>query len=425
MQIRHGTLDNQLHVMVLSLPHLHSVELGLVVRAGPRFENRKTTGLSHFVEHMLFRGTRGVAGRFSLHAEVEGLGSPIGAATGRDYSHFSIVVPPRNLTRAAELFSLIMLHPTFEEIELERQIILEELLGDLDEEGRDVNAENHSRVMLWPGSPLGMNILGTAKTITGFDKDDLHAHFARHYVARNATVYVAGAVSFDDAMALVSKYFKQMAPGNQLEAPIVQETVMGPKVLFLHDDDSQDGLLLSFITPSFRALEHPAMQLLQSVLSDGISSRLQWRLCEQLGMVYDLDAGMDSYFDTGSYDIEISAAPGKITSLTREVLSVLAEVRSGPIQAQELERAKERHRISMEMALDNPTALAAWIATSGLYQDPPTVEESLARVAALSLADLQQVACEVFRPENLAMVVTGRRRERQEVLRMIHERWEA
>jgi predicted Zn-dependent peptidase len=425
MQIARYTLHNGLRLMVLELPHVHSVELGLFVKAGPRFETPDDLGLSHFTEHMLFRGTRSLPGTFGLHAEVERLGSPIQALTSRDYCQYYFSMPPRHLERASELFAEIMMNPSFEDIEVERRIVLEEFLGDLNEDNEDINLENHSRAMLWPGSTLGRNILGTEDNIRRFSRADLFRHHSRYYTASNSLLYFAGAVTLEQAKALALRFFDRLPQGEMLPDNEVRATVHGPQIKFIDHVDSQDHLNLGFVAPAYTAENYPAMVALHNILVEGISSRLQWNLCERLGMVYDLDAGMESFFDTGVFDIDTSAGHGKLVSLVREVLAILQDLRRTPVDARELERAKERYRMVNEFALDNPNYLASWLAGNELYRPTLSPHQHIARMERLTAEELQETARAVFQPAHLALVIVGRqsRTERKQLLKLIDGEW--
>jgi len=425
LQITRHRLSNGMKLLVIDLPHLHSVELGMFVKAGPRFEGMGDLGLSHFTEHMFFRGTRGVAATFALHAEVERLGSPLNALTSRDYSQYYFALPPRHLERGCALFSEIMLHPTFESIDVERQIILEEYLGDLNEHGEDINPENHSRAMLWPDSTLGMNILGTEANIRRFSQEDLFRHHKRHYTGENSVVYFAGACRAEQAVALAEKYFARYPAGEALPTAHDLGQLHGPRYRFINNDDSQDHLSISFLAPSYTAPNYLAMVALQNILAEGMSSRLQWNLCERLGMVYDLDAGLESYFDTGVFDIEASASPDKLVPLFQEIVHILRDLREQPVDPHELEKARERYRMGAEFACDNPSYLATWMASTELYLPVKAPEAYLEQIDRLTASDLQATAREVFHPSRMVAVITGRpgKNERKQLVKLIDGDW--
>ncbi len=419
--VRH-ILDNGLKLIIIELPHLHAIELGVFVKSGPRYETRENNGISHFVEHTLFRGTRSIRNTFELHAEMERLGTPISASTSRDFCQYAFQVPPRNLERAAELFAEIMLEPAFEDIELERRIVLEEFLIDLNEHGEDISLENHSRALMWGDHPLGMNILGTEQNIREFGREDLAAHHERFYTARNSVLYLAGPVSSEQALALARRWFGRMPAGEAISPLPVVSRFRGPRYRLVDHDASQVQLSFSFSAPAYTAQDHPTMLVLERLLTDGMAARIPWTICERLGMSYDIDGGLESYWDTSVFDIDASIGRGKVVALARELLAILEDVRSHPVRADELDRVKQRWHFSRALALDNPGALASWVAATELYQPAPDMDEAAARIDRVTPTHVQAVAQEIFTPRNLAMVVVGRlsRLERQHLLELIN-----
>lgn len=405
--IRH-TLPNGLRVVVLELPHVHTLELGVFVQAGPRFEHKRDQGISHFTEHMLFKGTRNRPGTFRLHAEVERLGTPIQALTGRDHCQYAFTLPPRNLPRALALFADIIAHPSFDGIETERQIILEELLGDRNEAGEDVNLDNHARALLWPEVPVSTPIVGNEANVRRFSQQDLFRHHARHYTGSSMLLYFVGAIRADEALALAEQHFGQLPSGEVLTLPRLKTLQAGPRYRFLDNEDSQDHLTLSFVAPSWQAPEYPALVVLQSILVDGISSRLQWNLCERLGMVYDFDAGMEPLHDGGAFDITASVAHARLPALLAEVFRVLRALREEGVDADELEKALERYRWSLEFALDSPSALASWLMPMELYAPVPSLSVHLERLLAVTRADVHALAQQLFVPSRMAFVMAGK-----------------
>jgi predicted Zn-dependent peptidase len=307
-----------------------------------------------------------------------------------------------------------MLHPTFEGIDVEREIILEELLGDMNERGEDIIPENHSRALIWPGHALGGNILGTEANIRRFSKSDLHRHHRRHYCGSNALLYFSGNITPEEGIALAERHFALYPEGEPLMAAPVEHLPEGPRVHFIKNDDSQDQLHLSFLVPAWNSPDYPAMVAIHQLLVEGISSRLQWNLRERLGMVYDIDAGSEAYFDTGVFDIDASAAPEKLIPLLREILRILDELREQPISQEELEKLKDCHRIGLEFAYDSPGYLASWMGPGTLYdRHPPRPEDSLKRFGALTVEDLQRVACTCFDRSRMVVVCTGKQTQTQ------------
>src|SRR6185503_13851951 len=188
-------LPSGLRLVTVETPHLHTATICLYVRAGSRYETPAENGLSHFVEHMLFRGSSGFPDSLTLNRAIEELGGTLYAETGRDYSLYQIPLAAGDIARGLAIMGDLFSTPAFRDIELERQIILEEILEDLDDRGRNVNVDDLSRAVAWGSHPLGYTITGPLKNVRRFRDADVRRHFARFYGAANMVLCVAGPLS--------------------------------------------------------------------------------------------------------------------------------------------------------------------------------------------------------------------------------------
>src|ERR1700753_2484476 len=188
-------MSNGLRVVTVETPYLHTATVCLYVRAGARYETRESNGLSHFVEHMLFRGSSQFPDSLALNRAIEELGGTLYAETGRDYSLYQIPLQAADIERGLEILGDLFSTPAFRDINLERQIILEEILEDLDDRGRNVNVDDLSRAVAWGAHPLGYTITGPLKNVRRFRDADVRRHFNRFYGAANMVLCVAGPLS--------------------------------------------------------------------------------------------------------------------------------------------------------------------------------------------------------------------------------------
>ncbi|MCW5807740.1 MAG: insulinase family protein, partial [Deltaproteobacteria bacterium] len=199
------TLDNGLAVTTVALPHLHTAVVALFVKVGARFEAPTDNGLSHFTEHMLFRGTERYPTSLALNTAVERLGSTLHAETGRDYTLFQLALEPDHVPAAIELLGELLGRPRFTDIELERALVLEEINEDYDEEGVEINADDIARGLAFEDHPLGQRIIGPRGNVERFDVADVRRHFEAFYGARNANLCVAGPVEHGAIVAAAAR----------------------------------------------------------------------------------------------------------------------------------------------------------------------------------------------------------------------------
>src|SRR5579864_8023638 len=187
-------LHNGLRVVAAPLAQLHRAHVALWVRVGSRFEAPTENGISHFLEHMIYRGTRRVPSAHAVNLAFEALGGSLFASTQVDHGIFSLTLPPESLEEACGLFGEVLSEPAFRDIDIERGIVLEEILEDLDDEGREVDADNLSLALIYGDHPLGFTITGSEAHVRAFDEGMLRAHHGKHYTADNVVVSFSGAV---------------------------------------------------------------------------------------------------------------------------------------------------------------------------------------------------------------------------------------
>jgi predicted Zn-dependent peptidase len=404
---REETLPNGLRTVVIEVPYLHTVSVVMYARVGSRYETPATNGLSHFVEHMLFRGTAQHPTSYALHRAIEELGGTLYAETGRDYSLYQIAVHPESLDGALAVMADLFGHPTFADIDLERQIILEEILEDHDEDGRDINVDDLARLAAWPDHPLGYKITGPLRNVKRFTTADVRRHFARFYGARNMILCLSGAVRARSALPTVRRRFAALRPGRSLRPRPAPTRQRRARFTYVANHGSQSNLQVLF-----RALpeQHPdfvALAALSRILDDGMSTRLHYRICDQRGLAYYCAGALEPLHDTALFEVDAASSHGKLPELVREIFAILTELREAPATAAELTKAKRRYRWDLESARDDPDALAGWFAGTRLFYPPEGLAAKIRRMQAVTLADVQRVAREVLRGDRLTVTVVG------------------
>lgn len=401
----HATLENGLRIIAVDLPHLHTLHLGLHVKVGSRCEDRSTSGLSHFVEHMLYRGTDTYPSSLELGFAFERLGGGLHAETGRSDSLFQTQALPESAEEALALLGELFAAPIFGDIERERALILEEVNDDYDEDGVEINGDDIAHGLLFGESGLGSRILGPPDNIRRFTEADVRAHFQAHYGGKNAILCLAGPIS-DAHMRAAERHLSRLSPG--APAPVAPPPPSsGPYYRFVAQPGAQSAVTALLRAIPDRDPDEVACAALARALDDGMSTRLHYRLCDQLGLAYHLTAGLESYHDAAVLEIAGATAHRKAAPLLRELLTLFEELRDEPISSGELERIKARTRFDLAGATDDPAAMAAWFGGGSLYFDPPDLDTRLAQIEALGEGDIQRAARRVLCPENLAVVVVG------------------
>jgi predicted Zn-dependent peptidase len=415
-------LDNGLRVIAVELPHLHTIHLAHYVRIGSRYEDAEHNGLSHFVEHMLYRGTTSHPSSLELNFAFEKLGGGLHAETGRDDSLFQTTALPESADRALALLGELLSIPIFGDIERERALILEELTEDYDEDGNEVNGDDLGHGLLFGEHGLGQRIIGPPKNVERFTEADVRAHFGAHYGAASGILCMAGPITEAHVHA-VERHFGALPRGTRAE-PSPAPHRAGPHYLFVAEAGSQSSVTALLRAIPERDPDYAAGAALVRALDDGMSTRLHYRLCDQLGLAYHLGAGLECYHDVSLLEVGGATTHRKVAPLLRGLLGLFDELRDTPITADELDKIKVRTRFDLAAAQDDPAAMAAWFGGTSLYFDPPALEDRLADIDALTAEDVQRAARRVFLPENLAVVIVGAlSRARQGEVRDIVTGW--
>jgi len=401
------TLSNGLRVVVCTQPQLHRAHVALYVRVGSRFEAPATNGLSHFLEHMLYRGTPKLRTAHEVNHAFESLGGYLYAATQTDFGVFSVSLPSESIAEATALFGDVLMHPTFEDIEIEKGIVCEEILEDVDDDGRQVDADNLSRSMIYPSHPLGYTITGDEKRVRSFTRAMLQAHHARHYNAVNSVLAFSGAVDPKQAFDLAEKCFGALPAGTAIETQAPVHTQKKPRVEIVENVSSQTELRVCFRAVPEASEHRPAMDMLMRIIDDGMSTRLYHRICDDKGLCYDVSAGFDGYEDDGVLDFAAGVQHSRSTVVAREIVDLVGELATKGPTEDELAKARRRNAWEVRSMLDSPEDLAGFYAGGLLFDRFETPEARLAANAAVTTDRLKAMAELVAQPDRLNVLAVG------------------
>lgn len=401
------TLDNGLAVSTVALPHLHTAACSLFIKAGARFERARDNGLSHFVEHMLFRGTERYPTSLALNTAVEMLGSSLHAETGRDHSLFQLSLDPDQLDAGIALLGELLGRPRFSDIELERALILEEINEDYDEDGVETNVDDLARGALFGDNPLGQRIIGPRANVERFSIEDVRRHFAAFYGASNMRLCVAGPVSHPRVLAAARRALSELPRGAPAEMTPAPRATGGPKLQHVADAGSQTELSVIFRAMPEVAPAYVSLLVLLRVLDGGMSTRLHYTLADQKGLAYSIHASIEPLADVSVVEVTGNTANAKVPSLVRELFGVLDGLRRGQVTEAELATAKGRYRYETLASVDDASAMAGWFGGAALYYPPPSLTQRLVDVAAVTVDDVVRAAREVFTPERMVIAAVG------------------
>jgi len=401
------TLGNGLRVVVAPLPQLHRAHVALWARVGSRFEGRKENGISHFLEHMIYRGTQRVRSAHEVNLAFERLGGSLFASTQVDHGIFSLSLPPESLDPACSLFGEVLSQPAFLDIDIERGIVLEEILEDLDDEGRQVDPDNLSRALIYESHPLGMTITGTEAHVRSFDEAALRSWHEAHYVAGNAVLVFAGAVDPDAVSKLAERDFGSLRTGARAIAEAPRHAQKKPRLEIVENVSSQTELRVCLKAFGESHPLRAALDVLMRLVDDGMSTRLYHRLCDARGLCYDVSAVFDGYEDDGVVDVAAGVQHQRAALVTREILAMFEELaRQGPTD-EELATARRRIVWDARAMADSAEEVGGFFAGGLLFERFATVDEHVSEMLRVGANDVRAAARELAQPDRLSVVAVG------------------
>jgi predicted Zn-dependent peptidase len=401
-------LENGLRVVTVPMPHHHSTEVLVYIGVGSRHESSRKTGASHFLEHMLFKGSADYPSGVDLERAFEALGGSANAATDTETTCFHSRFHPDHVPEGIALFASMLRRPLFRGLEVERRIILEEALSDLSETGRQINPDNLVASLLFPGHPLGRPTIGTRSTIQSMSINTLHQHYAAHYTPCNAVLAVAGPIQPETVLhAATDSFGSWSGPHPPPFRPWTSKQTGGPVLRWVRDTGSQVSLQLAFLLPGRDDVRATDLRVLRRLLGWGGMSRLMLRLREELGLTYAVEAGLALYAEAGLLAVDLVVSPDNVIRSTEAILEIFSALSQSEIGREELEHALKSYRYDLEYSRDQVDEMAlryAWGELTGCHR---TIAGDLADLDRVSAGGLKRTVRELFVPERLRGAVVG------------------
>ena len=407
IQWERTVLENGLRVVTVAIPHLHAAEVAVYLKVGGRDDPGGKEGLSHFLEHMLFRGTAEYPTGLALETAFEAIGGAVNAATDAETTCLYSRLHPDHLAEGIALFASMLRRPLLSDLETEKRIVIEEALHDLNEKGEEVDIDTVTSRLLWPDHPLGKPTVGTLESIGSFTGADLAGHHGRFYRPNNAVLVAVGRIDRDTVVRAASSAFDDWARGDLPHRSLFRGEQSAPRTCFVPDEDSQVDLQLAFRGFPLPDRRLTAARLLRRLLAGGGSSRLHLRLREEMGVVYAVDAVIAAYTEAGSFALDFSTAPDNLTAAVTATLDEIRRVVTEPVPDDELERVKRWYLYELEFGLDSCYDMQVrygWGEVVGLVRSPGVEERE---VLAVTGEELREVARTLFTPERLNLVAVG------------------
>ena len=405
--IEQTTLPNGLMVLTERMPHVNSLSMGVWVRSGSRDETPERNGISHFVEHMVFKGSATRSAQ-AIAREVDSMGGNLDAFTSKETIAFSMKVLEEQAQPALEILSDLVLHPTFaaEDVTREQGVILEEI--KMDEDNPDYLVHEIFTQRFWKKDALGRPILGTAETVSGFDQAMMFDEHERRFAPGSMIFSAAGQLEHEAFVDQVRARFGSLAarPAERSEA-IAPETY--PHLTLKRKKAlEQVQICLGVAAPPVNDARRYVGYLMNTILGGGMSSRLFQTVREDRGLAYSIYSELNPFRDTGSLCVYAGAAIEKADEVVRLTLGEMGRLKEETVEAAELERAKAQLKSNIVMGMESSGSRMSNLARQQMYYGRFFgVEEIVADIERVTVEEIKQLAGELFRTERLALTMLG------------------
>lgn len=418
MQFQRKVLSNGIRVIAVHMPSFESATAMVMVGAGSRYETKKNSGISHFLEHMAFKGTEKRPSAMDISSLIDGMGGEFNAFTGKETTGYYIKSAKDKVTTSLDVLSDMLMHSKLdsEEIQKEKGVIIEEInlyedmpvrkIGDIYEQ------------LLYGDTPMGWDIAGNKDIIMQITREDFVSYMASLYSSDNMTVLVAGGIETDKAFALVEKYFGSMAKFTTIKALGVKEAQTTPQVFVKEKKTEQIHIALGVRTVANNNPERYPLSVLAAILGGGMSSRLFHEVREKRGLAYYVRTNHDEYTDVGSLVSMAGIDPKRVVEAIEVMMTEYRKVKEGKmdIKPEELKKAKEYLKGHLVLELEDSRSVAGFYAHQELLEkEMLNPEEILKLIDSVTSEEIVHLGQKYMREAGLNLALIGNFEDRQKL----------
>lgn len=416
MHYKTRTLENGLTILGAPIKDSPTTTLLVLVKVGARYESLSQRGISHFLEHMMFKGTRKRPNAQAIAVELDSIGASYNAFTGHEYTGYWIKVRNKQVPQALDIIADIFQNSQFnqKDIAVERGAIMEELKMYQDMPMRSIRYTFQE--LMYPDSPLGRNIIGTPETIQSFTQADFQDYFHTKYVAGNTIIAAAGEVT-TGLMDAIEQTFTSV---RHTEVPVPEKaqehTCTEPQVTCVNKPSDQSHLVYGFHIGNLYDTSSYTTAIASMILGGYMSSRLFREIREKRGYAYYVGCSQRTFEDTGYMVISAGVKDSKVEDSLKIIRKQLREIQDYPVTEQEIQIAKEQVKARMAMSFESSDEVAETIAAHALWHSEPfNVDTEIAAYDAVTKADIQQIMTQFAQPEQGRLAVIGSWKEKDSI----------
>jgi len=411
-------LDNGMRIVVVPMPGSPTVTTVAFVEAGSKYETKEINGISHFLEHMFFKGTEKRKKSIDISGELDGIGALSNAFTGNEYTGYYAKARAKYFTRIADVISDMFLNSKFpkEEIEKERGVIMAEI--DMYEDLPQFNVEEVLDNLMYGDQPAGWSIAGPKENIKKISQEDFFEYRKKHYVAEKTAIVVAGDVNPKDVFKEIEKKFENVSTSKGLKKLKVKESQTTKQVLLKHKTTDQTQVAIGFRSFKVGHKDNVKIKVLADVLGGSMSARLFQRLREEMGVAYYVRSSNNSQSDVGVFSIKTGVDSKRIDEVLNALGEEILKLKNELVEEKELKKSKE-HMIGMlGMALEASDDVAMWVGSKEiLHQELITPDILIKEIQKVTAKDIQKMAQTIFQEKGMNLAIIGPHKDGKELLK--------
>ncbi|OGO60435.1 MAG: hypothetical protein A2Z36_01690 [Chloroflexi bacterium RBG_19FT_COMBO_48_23] len=413
------TLDNGLRLLTSEMPHTRSVSIVFFIAAGPRYEIESEAGISHFIEHICFKGTEKRRSSKEISEAIEGIGGMLNGGTDKELTTFWCRVTSEHFLIALDVLIDLLRHSRFDaaDIDRERQIVIEEINMSLDSPRQRVAMLIDE--LMWPGQPLGRDIAGSKETVASITRQNMLDFFSKRYLPNTTVLAVAGDIEQKQVHDTVSRALGDWKLNQVPQGFPNQGNQEAARLNIEFRETEQANLCLGVPGLSFFHPDRYAVDLLSIILGEGMSSRLFIEIREQQGLAYDIHSYADHFADSGAVIIHAGVDPGRTEDAIKAIIEQVAKLKE-QISEAELKKAKEIAKGRLLLSLESSRNVAAWLGVQELLLNHIlTTDEVISMVEAVTTEDLKRVAQQLLTSEKLNLAIVGPVKDEDRMARLL------
>ena len=401
-------LENNLRIVIEEMPYMKSVAIVFGIGAGSRYEVQKHQGISHLIEHMLFKGTTRRKSTLEISQVIEGIGGEINASTSKETTYLYAKVPQEHFKTAFDVLADIILNSLMREEDLykEKNIIIEEIkkYQDIPEELVEILLDK----IMWKNHPLGKSILGDEKSIINIQREDLLSYINTFYRPNNLVISVAGNIKIEEVILQVDKYFKITKKGEVKNYLPAKDNQKSTQIGIKFKKSNQTHLSFGFPGISRLDPDKYSVDLLDIILGSGLSSRLFQKIRVRKSLAYDIHSFIQYFNDISSFNIYAGIDSSKLRETIQTILGELNKIKDSNLKEDELRKAKEMYKGALSLSLESTLSRAFWLGNRILlYGKTSTFDEIKEKIEEVKVKDIQKMAQNIFTKDKINLSIVG------------------